>query len=542
MATKKTTKPQKKEEATEATVSINAPPVAYDVRKNPDKDHLVELNKLASELYQRSQPWNTSITNTRERALSLSYDVLDKVAERNPIINAIINKRCDQMRVHCKVAKDERDRGFRIVAKKNAPEKYKSDKETTAMLEEFFIQTGFAYDPDREDDFADFVQLIIRDHYTYDQNSVEIRRTNKGEVHDFWYIDPTTIRRCIDNVMWNGKEIKFVQIDEMNKQVAHFSNDDLIFDYSAKRSRLKYRGHGFSKIEQCLETITGMLFAFSYNKDIFQKDKIPKGFLSVTGDINAETLNQVRRAWMNEMTGYGGRFSVPIVPSGKDGVGINWVPMGQNNRDMEYIKLINLLIAVICSVFSIDPQEIGIKTDMGQALISDSGEARIQNSKDAGLGAILNYVEVICNKILAKITPWYVFEFTGTKNDDRKAEAELNRSEIETFRTIDEVREQRGLEKFEMPWSKVPLNPHVMQMINADKQAEAQAQQMGGGQPGAGGPQGEGGAVDDEELQKLIAQMGGGEGQGEEQEGGEEEERPEKAEKSLSRPIIEIEV
>jgi len=281
-----------------------------------------------------------------------------------------------------------------------------------------------------------------------------------------------------------------------------------------KRGRLKYRGYGYAKTEQCIDIITALLFSFAYNKDLFIKDKIPKGFIKIMGDVNDETVRKVRQAWISEMEGYGGRFKVPIVPSGKDGVGIDWQSLGMTNRDMEYNKLINLMMSIIGAIYGMDLAEIGIKTQNYNSLIAESGEKRIQHSKDSGLGSLLMYIETFCNKILAKVSPFYQFVFTGVKNEDREAEAKVHRAEIESYRTINEVREEVGIEKINEEYADVVLNPQAVSVYNQSKQADREKEQQA--QMGEGGIGGEAEAefAAPEEAVEEMGEIEGGEGLG----------------------------
>jgi len=521
---------------------INAPAEAMAVNNDPNIVTEQQVRELSADLHERNI--FESYKPMRERILKVNYDVIEMMCNNNPIINAIINKRCEQMRPFCHVADDDKDRGFKIVPRRNAPDNIKNDKDTMALLEDFFMQTGFMYDDEREDDFADFIQLLTREALTFDQNTTEIQRTNRGEVYAFWYIDGTSIKRVDEKkgAEVYGKKYKFIQVDKQNRVITKFTNDDLIFDYMHKRARLKYRGYGYAKAEQCIDIITTILFSFSYNKDLFMKDKIPKGFIKVMGDINDATIRKVRQAWINEMEGYGGKFKVPIVPSGKDGVGIEWQSLGMNNRDMEYDKLMNLMMSIIGAVFGIDLAEVGIKTDNYSPMIGESGDGRLQHSKDTGLGSLLMYSETYCNKILSKITPWYNFKFTGVKNDDREAEAKIHRAEVESYKTINEIREDQGLEKIEESYADVVLNPQAVQIFNQEKQSEQMGEE-GMGEDGLEGEDVSGDGIDDTAVDNAGGESDLGE-KGEKftvvAEGKEDDAKPMKKSKQPSKSFVEI--
>ena len=72
------------------------------------------------------------------------------------------------------------------------------------------------------------------------------------------------------------------------------------------------------------------------------------------GDAGKPQLDAIRNYWYAAMSGAGGSWNIPIVPSGKEGVGIDFKLLGHNNKDMEYHKMMLFLSSMIAAVFSID--------------------------------------------------------------------------------------------------------------------------------------------------------------------------------------------
>jgi hypothetical protein len=466
-------------------------------KKNVEKEvtnRNAQAAKLVSDLYQRNS-W-TSVRNFRERIMTVNFDTLEKIAEQGSIISMFVQHRKRQMEQFARVAIEYGERGFRVKPRLTTEGTEKQKQARCRELEDFIMNTGWEYDDDREDDFADFLEYLVRDLIIFDQNATEVQYTREGKVFAFWYVDPTTIKRVDRERSEYPQNVYFVQqVDKSvrgsGKITAKYSPDQLIFDYSNKRSRLRHRGYGYSLIEMCVDVITTFLFAQAYNKDLFTKEKIPKGFLKVMGDVDTQTLNKVRDAWVSEMSGYGAKFAVPIIPSGKDGAGLDWQSLGQSNRDMEYHKLIMLIMSIIGGVFGIDLAELGIKTDNSTALIGESGDARIHHSKDAGLGSILSYIERYVNKILRKVDQGYVLNFVGIKDQDAKAAAETAKTELETFRTINEIRLDRGLDEIKEDYANKVLNIQAVQLIQAEAMAgEGEETEGMPGEAGAEGPEG----------------------------------------------------
>lgn len=453
------------------------------------------VRKLQSELTDpRVQTWLwKGAQGVRERILELNFHTLRRLSVQLPLISGIINTRHDQIRPYCKYAIEDGDKGFRfeIENKTRDFENAEPNEKEMLQLATFIEQTGFLYDPDREDDFADYVGMIIRDTYEIDQVATELQKNRKGEPIAFWGVDGATIARVADENDF-AKGVRFVQmVDE--KVLAKYTNEEMVFDYMYKRSDIRYRGYGYSPVEQCINIITTLLFGYNYIRDQLVRDRVPKGFISVMGDVGAGQLDSIRNYWYSAMSGAGANWNIPILPSGKDGVGMDFKTLGSNNKDMEYHKTMMFVSSMVAAVFSIDLTELGIKADDSTTLIGESSEPRIQSSKDRGLASMLAYIEQHMNKILRKVTQKYRFKFVGLEQEDKSKEADIRAKQIANWRSIDEVREEDGLDPFGEEWSKMPMNVQAVQMVGAAKQAEQQEAMQ---QQGYGGAEG-GGEEDD---------------------------------------------
>lgn len=408
----------------------------------------------------------------RQRVLQLNFDTLRRITGQLPLINAIISTRQDQVAPFLQYATKEGDRGFRFEVEDRTEEFQgaKSDPAEVLPLTTFVKQTGFAFDPLREDDFMDYVSMMVRDLYEIDQIATEIQHNRLGEPIAFWGVDGATISRVIDSSAYK-KGVRFIQTIN-DKLQAEYTANDLIFDYKYKRSDIRYRGYGYSPVEQCINVITTLLFGYNYIKDQLVRDKVPKGFISVMGDVDRTQLDALRSYWYSAMSGAGAQFNIPILPSGKEGVGVDFKSLGQNNRDMEYHKTMMFISAMVGAVFSIDLAELGIKTDDSTTIIGETVAPRLQASKDRGLASMLAFIEQHINKIIRKVTQKYRFRFVGLEKEDEMAKAEMRNKQIAGWRTIDEIRVEDGLEEFKQPWSQMPMNVQAVMMAQGGAAAE----------------------------------------------------------------------
>jgi hypothetical protein len=435
------------------------------------------IKKLTSQLVDpRVQNWLWGgAQGVRERILQLNFETLRRSVGQLPLINGIINTRQDQILPFLKYATEQNDRGFRFEIE-NRTEEFRGEKENESeiiQLTNFIEQTGFVFDGEREDDFMDYISMLVRDTYEIDQIATEIQYNRMGEPVAFWALDGATISRVTDEKRW-GKDIRFVQkIDD--KIYEEYKSENLIFDYKFKRSDVKYRGYGYSPVEMCINIITTLLFGYNYIRDQLIKDRVPKGFISVMGDVAKPQLDSIRNYWYAAMTGAGAQFNIPILPSGKDGVGIDFKNLSSNNKDMEYHKTMMFISSLVGAVFSMDLAELGIKTDDSTSIISENAEPRIQSSKDRGLASMLGFAEQHVNKVIRKVTKKYRFKFVGLEREDEQKKAEVRNKQIMGWRSIDEVRVEDGDEPYNEDWSKMPMNAQAVQIFLAGKAQEQQA-------------------------------------------------------------------
>ena len=424
-----------------------------------------------------------NLQGVREKLVRINFRTIRDVVDRIPLLNAIINAETDHVRQYCQYTKEKNRPGFTFI-KSNGEEITEADEETIKNLIEFIEQTGFFYDDQREDDFSDYAALFTRETLVIDQIATEIQYNRKGEAIAFWLLDAAYIKRVNPESSKFGKNVRFIQqID--NTIYNEYTSDDLLFDYKNMRADLRYRGWGYSLTEQCIDMITTLLFGYNYLRDQLLRDRVPRGFISVMGDVGQTQLDSIRRYWYNAMSGAGGQWNLPILPSGKDGVGIDFKLLGQSNKDMEYHKLMMFLSSVVAAVAGMDLAELGIKTDDSQSIIGENSKGRVDASRSRWLVAQLAFLEQHLNKILRKLTKDFKLKFVGVTKEDEQAQEQIRKTSLETRLTINEIRKSVGDPEIEADWANVVLNPQAIQMIMADKNAQMQ-QDMSGGEEGGG--------------------------------------------------------
>jgi hypothetical protein len=446
-------------------------------RDNPNN------NGLQSFLYDPLQivdnRYGTLRTADRFQNRSISPATLRRVASKAWIISICKLNMIRHIEPFLKPSTNKNLRGFIIKKKGEDISKAcgKKSKEAGA-IETFLLNTGFEEDDDREDTFIKYCTKIINDFFDIDQIATEIRYNRIGKPFDFWAIDAATIEKVIPG-QDNPEKIKYVQVID-HIPCAFYTKKELIFDYQNARSDVLYSFYCYSYVEQAIDLITAFINTFAYNAGFFTENKLPRGMLLIDGDASQETIETIQDYIFELLSGNPtSQWRIPIVPSGhKKGEGgeIKWVQLSGNNKEMEFQTWLDTLISAICSLFGTSIDDIGLSNQKSQPLQKDSTKYELKENKSRVLGNILGYLQAYLNRIIAIINPDYELEFVGYECEGPKAVLDLAKTEIETYKTLNEMREEKGLKALDHEWADIPLNPQAVQLYNSEK--------MGGGMSG----------------------------------------------------------
>jgi hypothetical protein len=225
-----------------------------------------------------------------------------------------------------------------------------------------------------------------------------------------------------------GQLPRYAQVYQSNVMKNPFTQEDIVFypwelmyAQRNKSTALDKNGYGTSEIEILLDIITWSLWGMQYNGNFFKQGSNPKGFINLKdGGANMDVVNDFRQTWRQMLAGVQNSHKIPVF----SGIDLEWVDLQSNNRDMEFQQWMEFLIIMICSVFTIDPSELGYQFQKQAQIFGQTGQKeRIQHSKKKGLKPLLLFLEKVLTKwIVSEIDKDYELVFTGIDNSD---EAEI---------------------------------------------------------------------------------------------------------------------
>lgn len=467
---------------------------------------------------------------TKNASWALSYQLLRKISYRNGVIASIINTRINQCGLFATPYVVPNDRiGYTVTPKnrkyqfmlkqadpnKKVPNVSEEEVQTIMEVSEFIDNCGTMEtrlkDPQR-DDFGSFLRKIVRDSLTFDQLCFEIVKDPKtGKPAAFYAVDSGTIRLS-DPKTRIEKGIYYVQFIDGNLYTA-YGYDEMAFAVRNPTTDIKANGYGISEIEMALNYISAQIYGEEYNKKFFTQGSTPKGILNIKGgNVPREELDAFRRAWHAQITGVANAWKTPILASES---GVDWINLGQSNRDMEFGRWLEYLVNVTCGVYQIDPVEINFPNKGGvsgqsRPMNDSSAIERIKFSKDKGLVPLLRFIEKTINKyIVSPLTDGeFEFAFQGYTDLIEEQKIRLEKQEVEYLKTVNEIRAQYGYK--ELPEGDIILNPVYAQAKMAAEAAAAE-QQAQGGAPGEeqGVNEEQADEIADEEAAAAEEQFGG---------------------------------
>jgi hypothetical protein len=436
----------------------------------------------------------------RERRTQISWDTLRIVAERNPIISAIINTRVNQIGTFSSSARileatGNNPLGYKIVPRQKDKKLTDGEEKYIIELEDFIWKCGFtdkssAYS---RDNFDGWLRKITRDSLSFDATATELIPTNRGGVAEFFAVDAATIRMsATKQQIADDEELSFVQI--LNGDVvARYRANEIMYGIRNPTTAIKNNGYGISEIEQLMGVVTNIFNAMTHNAMFFKNGAAVKGLINIKpnskgGGAPASQVEAFKRAWRAMVTGADNAWSTPILQSD----GVEFVNMGSTNREMEFHLYLEFLVKIACAVYAIDPGEINFflsgASGGSSPLFEDSHEAKLKMSKDKGLRPLLSAISRWINQfIIAPISEEYVFSFVGIDSKNEKDIIDLRKTEGSAYKTLDEIREEAGLSPLGADeGGDLILNPQYMQF----KQQQAMEAMQGGLQEGPeGGPE-----------------------------------------------------
>jgi hypothetical protein len=418
----------------------------------------------------------SSQTLYRNKVTRLSNRTLKDVSLRDWLVSAIIQNRTDTLIRFSRPQTKKFDMGFRIVKRDEHEDYSDADREEINNLQAFIYNCGRSEDTPTDDKmlFGEFIKLVVRDALTFGHIGVEKIKTRKGSLHRFrpvpaenlYIINRNMSKEQVINNMEAVKNLtkpvsnndplnsqhvnehpieyyKYIQVAFDQRPLAVFGDEDLIFKLFSPQNFADSNGYAYSPLEMAILNITSHMNTETYNSNFFTHGQAAKGVLHLKGTVTQSQLTAFRRQFYNLINGAQNAWRTPIVAGLDD---VQWVPMAGGSKEMEYLNYNMHLMRAICTQFQIDPLELGLDLLVtgGKAMNQQSGESKIEFSRERGLYPILMFLEDLINRdIMPVIDPAfsskYKFQFEGYTDETPQTEVALLQAEMTVNKTMNDL-------------------------------------------------------------------------------------------------------
>ena len=411
-----------------------------------------------------------SLMGYREKPSELTYSAMESIANGVPVIADAIRVRATQVQTFCQRPEDRHAPGFKVRPKDRNAKVTKKVEARCLELEEVILNCGWQREGTDNVGLREFCGMFVKDSLAFDQACFEVVPDRKGDPSYIAIVDPTTVR-LLDPIAVEKDDDPFAVQVVQGMIVSDFTERELAFCVRHPRSGIKSYGYGQSEVETLVREITGFLWGIEYNRRFFSQGSATKGILNLKGTIPDKHLQAFRRQWYAQVAGVNNAWRTPITNAEE----IQWVSMQMSNKDMEMSAWMDFLIKIVCARFQIAPEEINFSygnTGQSAAMGNVSVEEKIKASRDLGLRPLVQFFFDSLNlHFLSRIDPNY--EVVPVNLDSKGADAELDmlQKQQKLYLTVNEAREQVGLEPLEDKLGEVILDPTWLQW--------AQTQDMG---------------------------------------------------------------
>jgi hypothetical protein len=187
-------------------------------------------------------------------------------------------------------------------------------------------------------------------------------------------------------------------------------------------------------------------------------------FLVVKGEVDEPGLEMFKRDFRAAIQNAANYWRPPVIRVGSEAE-VEWIAIDRSNKDMEYSQLFDFIVKLATGVYQISPEEVNWQIGQsGAAVTYNSGaKDRLAYSQDKGLRPLLNFMASHLNScVIHPINENLSLEFTGL-GSSKQEEAEIRVKEVESYKTLNEVRAEAGLKPVD--GGDIVLNPIYAQSI-----------------------------------------------------------------------------
>lgn len=409
---------------------------------------------------------------------ALSFDKLRYLAENCGVLREVIETRKDQVEAMA----------WAIVPRKDESGHRPKNERYKSQIEKI---TTFLQQPDGNLDWGQWIREVLEQHFVFDAVSIYRQPTRGGGLYALRVIDGSKISVMID-ADGRSPEPPSVAYQQVLKGIVanNYSRDELV--YFPKNPRAD-RVYGYPPVAQIVWYVEMAIARVREQVAFYTQGNVPTGIMEAPVSMSTDQIERMQAYWDSMFSG-----------NIEQRAHLWWVPGGSKYSELKRDKLFDefdeWLARVVCYTFSISPQPFVKMMNRGTAATAQ------ETATEEGMQPTLFYIKRLMDRFIREDfqQPDLEFKWQADEEVDPAKSAAIDWGDAaNAVRTIDEIRQARGLDAFggaaslpmvKTPQGYVPLDPQEAQELRtppALAAAAAAGAQPPGGKPGQKGKPGQ---------------------------------------------------
>lgn len=434
-------------------------------------------------------------------------EALRKIVRENLMPQTIIGLRVADVLRYSRLSKHPWKPGWHIKLRAADVAPTTQDKKDIFEAQRFLLNCNMETKNARErdakklTDFSGFLAALVRDSLTYDGMAIWTERDLQDRVKSFKVYSAFNIRLCGPLGYKGDTHIHAVAVDETGSVIHTFTREQLTWRVRNPRADSDIFGYGYPEIEMAIRLIQAFQNAIDMNADVFTRNSIPNGFLTVEGMWNQRQLDVLSRIWQNLKRGVSKSWALPVIPIPKDGK-IAVLDLSRlKENETYYADFMNMVAGLFCALYRFPVTRLGYhisgKTKDNEPAVPTTVAPAIDDF-DPFLGVLLNQIADPINEYMIwDRWPHLEFCWTGSspKEDAREYEARTLAATVNERRAMNDreaLEDVEGLDEDAKTIARLmgqaPVDPALAGMYQAIVQIVMAPEPAAGEDGGTGAP------------------------------------------------------
>lgn len=270
---------------------------------------------------------------------------------------------------------------------------------------------------------------------------------------------------------YQNDEYSWVQVID-DRPVQAFTSKECIVHNFYEVPDIELDGYPVTPIDTVISAVTTHINITTHNKLYFQNGRAARGMLVIqSDDADEKVIARIRQQFNASINSVNNAWRMPVFGVGADDK-VEWMPIDQGGRDMEFQYLMDSNARTILSAFQMSPEELPgwaylSKGTNNQSLSEGNNEYKLEAARDLGIRPLLARFEDFLN---ASILPLFdeglaklcVIKLVGLDAETAEKESVRLQQDMPVHMTYDEVLQKVEKDPIGKRWGgEVPLNPQI---------------------------------------------------------------------------------